>query len=43
MSNLLKFSDFGPDSGGRMKGVLRIKPIVFGNVSRAFGKKNDDG
>ncbi|KAG5674246.1 hypothetical protein PVAND_004226 [Polypedilum vanderplanki] len=43
MSNLLKFSDFGPDSGGRVKGVVEVKPIVYGNVSKAFGVKREDG
>lgn len=57
---LLKMSDFGPDSGGRVKvnnkflnpaqlfylnnfqGVTEVKPIVYGNISRAFGKKRDE-
>ncbi|CRK99875.1 CLUMA_CG013178, isoform A [Clunio marinus] len=39
---LLKLADFGPDSGGRVKGVTEVKPIVYGNVSRAFGKKREE-
>ncbi|CAG9765799.1 unnamed protein product [Ceutorhynchus assimilis] len=35
-------TDFGPDSGGRMKGVCIVKPIVYGNVARYFGKKREE-
>lgn len=35
-------AEFGPDSGGRVKGVTIVKPIVFGNVARYFGKKRED-
>lgn len=51
-------TDFGPDSGGRMKvihvkflsgcfnnvlqGICIIKPIVYGNVARYFGKKREE-
>lgn len=34
--------EFGPDSGGRMKGVCVVKPIVFGNIARYFGKKREE-
>lgn len=37
-----KMAEFGPDSGGRVKGVTIVKPIVFGNVARYFGKKRED-
>ncbi|XP_035002889.2 YEATS domain-containing protein 4 isoform X1 [Hippoglossus stenolepis] len=37
-----KMSEFGPDSGGRVKGVTIVKPIVFGNVARYFGKKREE-
>ncbi|XP_010789345.1 YEATS domain-containing protein 4 [Notothenia coriiceps] len=37
-----KMTEFGPDSGGRVKGVTIIKPIVFGNVARYFGKKREE-
>ncbi len=64
-----RMSEFGPDSGGRVKvgnvsdananadvylqwswmyafiiiqGVTIVKPIVFGNVARYFGKKRED-
>ncbi|KAK9876963.1 hypothetical protein WA026_015995 [Henosepilachna vigintioctopunctata] len=35
-------TDFGPDSGGRIKGVCIIKPIVYGNIARYFGKKREE-
>ncbi|XP_056633806.1 YEATS domain-containing protein 4 [Diorhabda carinulata] len=35
-------TDFGPDSGGRMKGICIVKPIVYGNVARYFGKKREE-
>ncbi|XP_038145325.1 YEATS domain-containing protein 4 [Cyprinodon tularosa] len=35
-------TEFGPDSGGRVKGVTIVKPIVFGNVARYFGKKREE-
>lgn len=37
-----KVTDFGPDSGGRIKGVGIVKSIVYGNVARYFGKKRDE-
>ncbi|VEN53431.1 unnamed protein product [Callosobruchus maculatus] len=35
-------TDFGPDSGGRMKGLCIVKPIVYGNIARYFGKKREE-
>lgn len=35
-------ADFGPDSGGRMKGVTIVKPVVYGNVARHFGRKREE-
>ncbi|XP_076168295.1 YEATS domain-containing protein 4 Gas41 isoform X1 [Ptiloglossa arizonensis] len=35
-------NEFGPDSGGRVKGVTIVKPIVYGNVARYFGKKREE-
>lgn len=35
-------TDFGPDSGGRVKGLVIVKPIVFGNIARYFGKKREE-
>lgn len=32
-----------PSSGPRVKGVTVVKPIVFGNVSKNFGKKREGG
>jgi YEATS domain-containing protein 4 len=37
-----KISEYGPDSGGRVKGTTIVKPIVFGNVARYFGKKREE-
>ncbi|RXG70631.1 YEATS domain-containing protein 4, partial [Armadillidium vulgare] len=34
--------DYGPDSGGRIKGFCIVKPIVFGNYARFFGKKREE-
>ncbi|MCL4148102.1 UNVERIFIED_CONTAM: hypothetical protein GTU68_052541 [Idotea baltica] len=34
--------DFGPDSGGRIKGLTIVKPIVYGNFARYFGKKREE-
>lgn len=43
MANLkAKISEYGPDSGGRVKGITIVKPIVFGNMARYFGKKRDE-
>jgi len=36
-----RIGEYGPDSGGRVKGVTVIKPIVFGNQARYFGKKRE--
>ena len=33
---------FGPDSGGRMKGVTISKPVIYGNVAHHFGKKREE-
>lgn len=41
MSNLNIPTDFGPDSGGRVKGLTIVKSIVYGNVARSFGKKRE--
>ncbi|XP_071532658.1 YEATS domain-containing protein 4 isoform X2 [Panulirus ornatus] len=35
-------ADFGPDSGGRIKGLTIVKPLVYGNVARYFGKKREE-
>ncbi|KAK9501414.1 hypothetical protein O3M35_012141 [Rhynocoris fuscipes] len=34
--------DNNTDSGARMKGVTVVKPIVYGNVARYFGKKREE-
>jgi len=34
--------EYGPDAGGRVKGVTTIKPIVYGNSARYFGKKREE-
>ncbi|KAJ6645674.1 YEATS domain-containing protein 4 [Pseudolycoriella hygida] len=30
------------DSGGRVKGLTIVKPIVYGNIARSFGKKREE-
>ncbi|CAG9114945.1 YEATS domain-containing protein 4 [Plutella xylostella] len=35
-------TDFGPDSGGRIKGLVIVKPIVYGNIAKYFGKKREE-
>ncbi|XP_032513594.2 YEATS domain-containing protein 4 [Danaus plexippus] len=35
-------TDFGPDSGGRVKGLVIVKAIVYGNIARYFGKKREE-
>ncbi|XP_022219275.1 YEATS domain-containing protein 4 [Drosophila obscura] len=35
-------ADFGGDSGARLKGVTIVKPIVYGNIARSFGKKREE-
>ncbi|XP_035772700.1 YEATS domain-containing protein 4-like [Anopheles albimanus] len=35
-------TDFGPDSGGRVKGLTIVKPVIYGNVARSFGKKREE-
>ncbi|CAD7081419.1 unnamed protein product [Hermetia illucens] len=42
MSSLNIPTDFGPDSGGRVKGLTIVKPIVYGNIARSFGKKREE-
>uniref|UniRef100_A0A5F9C160 YEATS domain containing 4 n=1 Tax=Oryctolagus cuniculus TaxID=9986 RepID=A0A5F9C160_RABIT len=34
-----RMAEFGPDSGGRVKGVTIVKPVVYGNVARYFGRR----
>uniref|UniRef100_A0A1B0FB53 YEATS domain-containing protein 4 n=1 Tax=Glossina morsitans morsitans TaxID=37546 RepID=A0A1B0FB53_GLOMM len=42
MNSLNIPTDFGPDSGGRVKGLTIIKPIVYGNIAQSFGKKREE-
>lgn len=35
-------TDFAQESGGRVKGVTIVKPIVYGNIARYFGKKREE-
>ncbi|KAI8500149.1 PREDICTED: YEATS domain-containing protein 4-like [Branchiostoma belcheri] len=37
-----KMAEYGPDSGGRTKGLMMVKPIVYGNTARYFGKKREE-
>jgi len=39
---LAPISEFGPDSGGRIKGITIIKPIIVGNIAKYFGKKREE-
>nr|CAB3267822.1 YEATS domain-containing protein 4-like [Phallusia mammillata] len=34
--------EFVAESGGRMKGICVVKPIVYGNSARYFGKKREE-
>ncbi|XP_055855448.1 YEATS domain-containing protein 4 [Episyrphus balteatus] len=42
MNSLNIPTDFGPDSGGRVKGLTIVKAIVYGNIARSFGKKREE-
>lgn len=35
-------TELAADSGGRLKGVTIVKPIVYGNIARSFGKKREE-
>lgn len=35
-------SEVTQESGGRVKGVTILKPIVYGNIARYFGKKREE-
>ncbi|XP_032484411.1 YEATS domain-containing protein 4-like isoform X1 [Phocoena sinus] len=37
-----RMAESGPESGGRVKGVTTVKPIIYGNVARYFGKKREE-
>lgn len=32
----------GSDAGARVRGVTLVKPVVYGNIARYFGKKRDE-
>jgi len=34
--------EYGPDSGGRIKGLTMVKSVVYGNVAKYFGKKREE-
>ena len=36
IKNKTSLTEWGPDSGGRQRGVTIVKPIVFGNIARAL-------
>lgn len=38
IKNKTSITEWGPDSGGRQKGVTIIKPVVYGNISRALAE-----
>ncbi|VDI61666.1 YEATS domain-containing protein 4 [Mytilus galloprovincialis] len=35
-------AEYGADSGGRVKGVTIVKPLIYGNIARYFGKKREE-
>lgn len=35
-------AEYGADSGGRVKGLTIVKPIIYGNIARYFGKKREE-
>ncbi|CAC5407249.1 YEATS4 [Mytilus coruscus] len=35
-------AEYGSDSGGRVKGVTIVKPLIYGNIARYFGKKREE-
>ncbi|XP_041378155.1 YEATS domain-containing protein 4-like [Gigantopelta aegis] len=35
-------AEFGSDPGSRIKGLTIVKPIIYGNVARYFGKKREE-
>lgn len=41
IKNKTSITEWGPDSGGRQKGVTIIKPVVYGNISRALPEPKD--
>uniref|UniRef100_A0A6G1S6H0 YEATS domain-containing protein 4 n=1 Tax=Aceria tosichella TaxID=561515 RepID=A0A6G1S6H0_9ACAR len=36
IKNKTSISEWGPDSGGRQRGVTIVKPIIYGNIARAL-------
>ncbi|XP_071446152.1 YEATS domain-containing protein 4 [Hetaerina americana] len=34
--------EYAADTGGRVKGVTLVKPIVYGNIARYFGRKREE-
>lgn len=36
IKNKTSITEWGPDSGGRQKGVTIVKPVVYGNIARAL-------
>ena len=38
IKNKTSITEWGPDSGGRQKGVTIIKPVVYGNIARALSE-----
>lgn len=36
IKNKTSITEWGPDSGGRQKGVTIVKPIIYGNIARAL-------
>lgn len=38
----IEVAESGPEFGNRVKGVTIVKPIIYGNVARYFGKKREE-
>lgn len=38
IKNKTSITEWGPDSGGRQKGVTIVKPLVYGNISRLLSE-----
>lgn len=42
IKNKTSITEWGPDSGGRQKGVIIIKPIIYGNFARALPEPKEN-
>lgn len=42
IKNKTSITEWGPDSGGRQKGVTIIKPVIYGNIARALDEPKEN-